>query len=112
MLPKPLNQALPLPGRGLPLFQLENGERSTKTALPSYQQLQRQPFPLPARHDGGAQRGTAGHGGAQRGTAGHTAFPDDDFLDFLSCAGVSPWALLLGSPLDLPSSSPHSSQSM
>lgn len=68
MLPKPLNQALPLPGRGLPLFQLENGERSMKTALPSYQQLQRQPFPLPARHDGGARRGTAGHSGAQRGT--------------------------------------------
>lgn len=76
-----------------------------KTALPSYQQLQRQPFPLPARHDGGARRGTAGHSGARR-------FPDDDFLDFLSCAGVSPWALLLGSPLDLPSSSPQSSQSM
>lgn len=66
---KPLNQALPLPGRGLPLFQLENGERSMKTALPSYQQLQRQPFPLPARHDGGAWRGTAGHGGARQGTA-------------------------------------------
>lgn len=66
MLPKPLNQALPLPGRGLPLFQLENGERSMKTALPSYQQLQRQPFPLPARHDGGARRGTAGHSGAHR----------------------------------------------
>lgn len=61
------------------------------------------------------RRGTAGHGGAQRGTAGHSGarrFPDDDFLDFLGCAGVSPWALLLGSPLDLPSSSPHSSQSM